>query len=478
MEQNSSGGFDRDQLKDVQSWRRSRSDRMLAGVCGGMGRALNVDPVRVRVVMAVLVISGPGLFFYVAAWMLMPDEGSDRSAAQSLLGDRIRPDHPWLWPVVIGVCVFVAIAMMSSFNFGRVVPGPLVVLGLIWLLVFRRKGRRSQRRDQWIGRTDWAGGNETGGNGIGAAGVGGEGVGGEGSTQAGPSTTGAAPGTYAPGAAVPGSGVQDFPSQGSAAPQYSAAAQAGPSTPPAGPSSSATQRPQDRVSAPVQPVWTEDDPLGLYVDEPPATATRTKAEPPVKGLRGVKPAVVALTGIAIAIAWAAGAGTSLMLVIGLATLGLGMMVGGFLGRTLALLPLGILLALGIAASTIFPNVPRDFADVNFVAPPGTTITATSTAYTFDAGSVHLDLTQATFAPGAKVSVNGGVGEVVVKLPPSVDVKADLTAQAGEVVTFGQQKGGHNADVQLTDLGADNKLGPQSVDVGVHLKLGSITVERG
>ncbi|TCM46737.1 PspC domain-containing protein [Kribbella sp. VKM Ac-2568] len=456
MEQNSSGGFDRDQLKDVQSWRRSRSDRMLAGVCGGIGRALNIDPVLVRVVMAVLVISGPGLFFYVAAWVLMPDEGSDRSAAQGLLGDRIRPDHPWLWPVVIGICVFVAIAMMSSFNFGRIIPGPLVVLGLLWLLVFRRKGRKQH----WSHR----GGHWTGGNGT---------------TPADPSATGATtPGAFNPGSAAPGSGVQDSAPQGSAAPQYSAAAQSGPSAPPAGLSSSAAQRPQDRVTAPVQPVWTEDDPLGLYVDEPPATATRTKAEPPVKGLRGVKPAIVALTGVAIAIAWAAGAGTSMMLVIGLATLGLGMLVGGFLGRTLALLPLGILLAIGVAVSTVFPNMPRDFADVNFVAAPGTTITATSTAYTFDAGSVHLDLTKATFAPGAKVVVNGGVGEVVVKVPPDVDVNANLSAEAGELITFGQQKGGHNADVQLTDLGADAKKGPQSVNVDVHLKLGSITVERG
>ncbi len=97
---------------------------MVAGVCGGIGRALNIDPVLIRVVMAVLILSGPGLIFYAAAWVLMPDEGSDRSAAQGLLGDRVRPDHPWLWPIVIGVCVFVAIAMMSSFNFGKLRPRP------------------------------------------------------------------------------------------------------------------------------------------------------------------------------------------------------------------------------------------------------------------------------------------------------------------------------------------------------------------
>ncbi len=439
MEQNSSGGFDRGQLGNVQSWRRSRSDRMLAGVCGGMARALNVDPVLIRVVMAVLVLIGPGLFFYAAAWVLMPDEGSDRSAAQGLLGDRVRPDHPWLWPVVVGVCIFVAIAMMSSFNIGKLVPGPIVVLGLLWLFVFRRKGRSSN----WANRANWS----------------------RDVTANGP-VNGAAPTQPADASGTP----------------YQGAAPTGPSAPPAGPTSSASQRPQDRVTEPVRPVWTEDDPLGLYVDEPPAartaTATRTTAPPPVKGYRGVKSGVVALTGLAIAIAWAAGSSTTMMLAIGLGTLGLGMLFGGFLGRTMALLPLGILLALGIAASTVFPNVPRDFEDANVVAQTDTTITATSTAYDFDAGAVHLDLIKAKFVPGAKIVVHGGVGEIVVKVPQNIDVTGTVTTKTGETVVFGQKKGGHNAQLTLDDPGADKKAGPQSVELDLELRLGSIRVERG
>ena len=161
MEQNSSGpgGFDRSSLQNVQSWRRSRSDRMLAGVCGGIGRALNIDPVLVRVVMAVLVISGPGIIFYVAAWVLMPDEGSDRSAAQGLLGDRVRPGPP---VAVAGgdrrLCVRRPSRMMSSFNFGRVIPGPLVVLAVIWIVArHRRKLRRGGQQQDWAANRGWSG---------------------------------------------------------------------------------------------------------------------------------------------------------------------------------------------------------------------------------------------------------------------------------------------------------------------------------
>ncbi|MEU4197067.1 PspC domain-containing protein [Kribbella sp. NPDC026611] len=437
MEQNQSGpaGFDRDRLQNPQSWRRSRSDRWVAGVCGGIGRALNIDPVLIRVVMAVLVLTGPGIIFYLAAWVLMPDENSDRSPAQGLLGDRIRPDHPWLWPAVVGVCVFAAIAMMSSFNVGRFIPGPLIVLAIIFLVAKSRKhnGRRST---QWL-NSNWAAQNPD---------------------RTGPQDTTQAAATPPP---------------------------TDPSAPPAGPSSSATQRPQDRTVEPVQPVWTEDDPLGLYVDEP-AGSQRTQqqpawsrpAEPPAKGVRGIKSMVVVLTGIAIGIAALAGAPTTTMLVIGLATLGAGMLLGGFVGRTLGLLPLGILLAAGVVASTVFSSVPRNFADTNYVAPVGQTITSTGTSYSFDAGSVHLDLTKATFAPGAKVEVNGGAGEVIVKLPENVDVNGKLTAKMGDVAWLTEHRGGHNAELVLNDLGPDGKAGPQTVTLDLHLRLGSIKVERG
>ncbi|MEU4394197.1 PspC domain-containing protein [Kribbella sp. NPDC023855] len=430
MEQNSSGGFDREQLKDVQSWRRSRSDRMLAGVCGGMGRALNVDPVLIRVVMAVLILSGPGIIFYLAAWMLMPGEGTDRSAAQGLLGDKVRIDHPWLWPIVIGTCVFFAIAMMSSFNFGKMVPGPLVVLALLWLFVFRRKGHN------W---SSW-GHRSNGSNGS------------------------------APAQTPPPSG-----------PQYSAPTQSGPPSPPADQASPATQRPQDRVTEPVQPVWTEDDPLGLYVDEPPArtaTATRTAAAPPVKGVKGLKPAIVLATGVALSVAYLSEASTTTTLTIGLITLGLGMLLGGFVGKTLGLLPLGILLAACIAASTVFPSVPRKFADTNFVATPQSTVGPTNMTHQFDAGTVHLDLTKAVFQPGAKVVVDGGVGDVVVKLPANVDAVGTVLTDTGEVDAFTVKKGGQDAKMTLNDLGADGKIGPASVVLDLHLKLGSIRVERG
>ena len=53
--------------------KRSRSDRMLGGVCGGIARHLDVDPVIVRIATVALVCAvGAGAVAYIAAWILMP----------------------------------------------------------------------------------------------------------------------------------------------------------------------------------------------------------------------------------------------------------------------------------------------------------------------------------------------------------------------------------------------------------------------
>jgi phage shock protein PspC (stress-responsive transcriptional regulator) len=54
---------------------RSRTDRVLGGVGGGLAEHLGLDPLLVRFAIAVLVIitGGAGLLLYVAAWLLVPD---------------------------------------------------------------------------------------------------------------------------------------------------------------------------------------------------------------------------------------------------------------------------------------------------------------------------------------------------------------------------------------------------------------------
>ena len=89
--------------------RRSRTERVIAGVCGGVGRYLGVDPVLLRIAFIILALAnGLGLIAYVVAWVAIPEE---------------RPGQP-IGPVT-----------EPRRETGRLVlGGSLVVLGLVLLL--------------------------------------------------------------------------------------------------------------------------------------------------------------------------------------------------------------------------------------------------------------------------------------------------------------------------------------------------------
>jgi phage shock protein PspC (stress-responsive transcriptional regulator) len=78
----------------VKRLERSRSDRMLAGVCGGLARYFDIHPAFYRVGFVVLtLIGGAGIVVYVTAALVIPDEGKEDSIAAAIL--RERRDRPW-----------------------------------------------------------------------------------------------------------------------------------------------------------------------------------------------------------------------------------------------------------------------------------------------------------------------------------------------------------------------------------------------
>ena len=81
-------------IPEIRSLQRSRSDRMLAGVCGGLARYFEIHPAIFRVGFVVLtLLGGAGILIYLAAWLVIPDEGKDDSVATAAL--RNRRDRPW-----------------------------------------------------------------------------------------------------------------------------------------------------------------------------------------------------------------------------------------------------------------------------------------------------------------------------------------------------------------------------------------------
>ncbi len=113
---------------------RSRTSSMIAGVCGGLGEYLNVDPTILRVVAVLLIFAkGIGLLAYLIGWIVIPRRPemepevvtSERSELSRLL--------PGLALIVIGL-IFLVNNLIPWFRFSYLWPVVLIVLGVALLL--------------------------------------------------------------------------------------------------------------------------------------------------------------------------------------------------------------------------------------------------------------------------------------------------------------------------------------------------------
>ncbi|MFJ3665507.1 PspC domain-containing protein [Streptomyces sp. NPDC090106] len=71
-------------------FRRDRRYKALAGVCAGLGRQCDMDPVIFRITLAVLSATGGiGLIFYGFAWLLVPYDDEEENEVRKLLTGRV-----------------------------------------------------------------------------------------------------------------------------------------------------------------------------------------------------------------------------------------------------------------------------------------------------------------------------------------------------------------------------------------------------
>ena len=65
---------------------RSRTDRMLGGVCGGLGSFLGLDPTIVRLIFVVLFLSASfGFWLYLILWIITPEEAEYVNASEAVV---------------------------------------------------------------------------------------------------------------------------------------------------------------------------------------------------------------------------------------------------------------------------------------------------------------------------------------------------------------------------------------------------------
>ena len=124
----------------IKELHRSREDRILAGVAGGLGRYFDLSPTFFRIAFVILtLVGGAGILIYVAAALVIPDEGRTDSIASEAL--RRHRDRPWL---LAGVAL-VAIAVVSLVAQADFWPNSgfawtLLLLGGAAIVIAQRRG--------------------------------------------------------------------------------------------------------------------------------------------------------------------------------------------------------------------------------------------------------------------------------------------------------------------------------------------------
>jgi phage shock protein C len=138
---------------------RSSTDRMIGGVCGGLGVYLNIDPLFIRLLFVLLLFGSRfGFILYVLLWILIPEEGRSYGFKDESFGDKVRSmsddlqtavtqPHPQAGLIlgagliIIGGLLFLErlnITWLNWFDFDILWPVVLIVGGIV--LLIRRRG--------------------------------------------------------------------------------------------------------------------------------------------------------------------------------------------------------------------------------------------------------------------------------------------------------------------------------------------------
>jgi phage shock protein PspC (stress-responsive transcriptional regulator) len=356
-------GWDTDALTDYRRLRRSRDDRKIAGVAGGLARHLDVDPLLLRVLLVVLVFfGGAGIVLYTALWLFVPEEGTEKSVVS--VSDSTRN------VLVLLTAALAVILVLGDAGGGVGVFWPPLVLVLIgvfvWLMVRDNKDRQA-------------------------------------TAQYGPPATPGswtpAPGALPPGAVAPGGAPPG-------------------AMPPGG--------------------------------VPPGSWTPAPARPPRPRKRSgplLFGATLALVAVGLGILGLVEAtGTDVVdaayPALALALVGVMLVVGSVFGRPGGLILVGLVLSLGLAATSLAE--PRFDGDRDLLVRP-TQADQLGSSYDVPAGRVEVDLTRIDDLDeldGRNLVVESNAGEIVVVVPDGLAVEfgGDIDYGGAIETPFGNRDG--------------------------------------
>lgn len=129
---------------------RSRNNKVIGGVCAGIGEYFEIDPTIVRIIWLTSIFAGIGVIAYIIAWIIIPEQpvelntssysydaqktktqNFDSEKSKRILGIAL---------IVIG-CIFLFKEFFRWFDFDLLIPVGIIAIGIFILLNARREDK-------------------------------------------------------------------------------------------------------------------------------------------------------------------------------------------------------------------------------------------------------------------------------------------------------------------------------------------------
>jgi len=118
---------------------RSRTQRKIGGVCGGLAEYFDIDVTIVRFLTLLIILTGGGLLFYIIAWIVIPEA----PGAMQYIEREVSGDYPTKnsksqfllgWGLVIVASIMIMDRFIPHLPYGQYI-WPVVLLGVgYWFL--------------------------------------------------------------------------------------------------------------------------------------------------------------------------------------------------------------------------------------------------------------------------------------------------------------------------------------------------------
>ncbi len=411
-----------DEMRDVTRLRRSKSDRYVAGVAGGLGRHFDIDPTVIRVVLAVMTLfGGAGLLLYVAVWVLVPEDGEDR--APIVVGSELQKVLLIAAAVVAAFIVFGTPFAHSGWAWGFPVPLLLIGLAGLWIYSLVRRDRRPAPPP-----APW-----------------------------GVATT---PPTQAPPASSQeGSTMSSTETFGDTAPVTGT---------PYGPTQQETQPPGQQP-----PAWMPP-PTPAYVPPPRPRRTGVVLFWPTLALIAIGEGILGIIDSSSSVP------PSAYVALPVFVTAVMLLVGAFVGRPGGLIALGLVTSLGLGVASAVEASTDWQTGGETVAYAPTSAATVSDVYSVPNGQIKLDLRSVRDVAalnGRTIDVHLNAGDIHVYLPRGVNAVVDAEMHvAGDLDIDGDESSGFNPHLTRTVTGSPAPAAP-TITLDLDARVGQITVEQ-